>query len=286
MGNIIETVSMQKVCAGSPCKKIDKDTYLDIRTGEIKQYKHIENRSGSLESIRHTLADIRAVINTNVTVPENARWITLTYRENMTDTKRLYTDYEKFWKRFCYWCNKQGCSKPEYIAVIEPQGRGAWHVHAFFIWSCRAPFIPNDTMCELWGQGWTKTKAMQDCDNVGAYFSAYLCDMPLDEVIQLPADEAQKTLDVEEKQFIDEAGTIKSKKFVKGGRLHLYPAGMNIVRKSRGLKLPIVEYIISSEIEKKVCSAKQTFSRTYEVIDDNGAVVNIISKAYYNTKRK
>lgn len=281
---------MQKTCSGSPCKKIDKDHYVDTRTGELFEYEHIENRAESTESIRHTLAYIRALINTNVTEPDNVRWVTLTYGENMTDSKRLYEDYFKFWKRFCYWCKKQGYEKPEYITVQEPQGRGAWHVHAFFIWSQKAPFIPNDTMRQLWQQGFTKTKAMQDCDNVGAYFSAYLGDMPLDEVQALSPEEMKKSLagsvTIEEKQFTDDEGLTKDKKFVKGGRLYLYPPGMNIVRKTKGIRLPEVEYMSRSEAEKKVCSAKQTFSQTYEVLDDGGAVVNIISKAYYNSKRK
>lgn len=281
---------MQKTCSGSPCKKIDKDHYVDTRTGELFEYEHIENRAESTESIRHTLAYIRALINTNVIEPDNVRWVTLTYGENMTDAKRLYDDYFKFWKRFCYWCKKQGYEKPEYITVQEPQGRGAWHVHAFFIWSQKAPFISNDTMRQLWQQGFTKTKAMQDCDNVGAYFSAYLGDMPLDEVQALPPEEMKKSLagsvTIEEKQFTDDEGLTKDKKFVKGGRLYLYPPGMNIVRKTKGIRLPEVEYMSRSEAEKKVCSAKQTFSQTYEVLDDGGAVVNVISKAYYNSKRK
>lgn len=131
---------------------------------------------------------------------------------------------------------------------------------------------------------------MQDCDNVGAYFSAYLGDMPLDEVQALPPDEMQKSLAgsvaIEEKKFTDDAGLTKDKKFVKGGRLYLYPPGMNIVRKTKGIRLPEVEYMVRSEAEKKVCSAKQTFSQTYEVLDDGGAVVNVISKAYYNSRRK
>ena len=49
-------------------------------------------------------------------------------------------------------------------------------------------------MAPLWGHGFTKTKAMQDCDNVGAYFSAYLGDMPLDEIMALPEEERKKAI--------------------------------------------------------------------------------------------
>ena len=132
MGNITEVTTLAKNCnGGCPCKKLDKDHYLDTRTGEVLEYEHIENRSEETRSIRNTLARIRALINTNVVEPDNCRWLTLTYAENMTDAKQLYMDYFKFWKRFCYWCKKNGIEKPDYITVQEPQGRGAWHVHAF-----------------------------------------------------------------------------------------------------------------------------------------------------------
>lgn len=289
MGNITEVLTMQKWSAGCCCRKIDKDHYIDTRTGELFEYKHIENRSQSTDSIRRTLSHIRALINTNVVITDNCRWVTLTYAENMTDTKRLMKDYEKFWKRFLYWCEKNGHGKPEYITVQEPQGRGAWHVHAFFIWNKKAPFIPNEVMADLWRQGFTSTKAMQDCDNVGAYFSAYLGDMPLDEAQALPDDEREKAMSgslVEIKTFEDEQGNSKEKKFVKGGRLYLYPPGMNIIRTTKGIKQPTVEYMSAELAEKKVSAGTETFSRCYEILDDDGVSLNTIRKTYYNSKRQ
>lgn len=290
MGHITEVVTMQKRCFGPPVVRVDKDHFVDLRTGELFDYDHIENRSESSDSIRRTLSYIRALINTNVTDSKRCRWVTLTYAENMTDPKRLYKDYERFWKRFCYWCRQSGYEKPEYITVQEPQGRGAWHIHAFFIWPVDAPFIPNDdVMQKLWGQGFTKTKALGDCDNVGAYFSAYLGDMPLDEVHQLSAADQIRALGaggIEEKEFANEQGHMKKKKFVKGGRLFLYPPKMNIVRRTKGIKLPVVEKMTYLEAKEKVRSAKQTFSRAYEIVADDGSVINTICKTYYNSIRK
>lgn len=290
MGYITEVVAMQKHCSGPPILRIDKDHYVDLRTGEYCEYEHIKSRAESTDSIRRTLARIRALINTNVTIPENCRWVTLTYAENMTDTKRLYNDFKKFWQKFLRWCRKSGYEKPEYIAVEEPQGRGAWHIHAFFIWNGKAPFISNDeVMGKLWGHGFTKTKAIDNCDNIGAYFSAYLGDMPLDEVQQLSSSEQACALTgtrIEEKEFVDEQGNIKKKKFVKGGRLFLYPPKMNIIRCSSGIKQPTVERMTLSDAKKKVRSAKQTFSRAYEIVADDGASINIVCKSYYNSKLK
>ena len=290
MGHITEVTTFQKKPLGPPTRKINKHLYEDTRTGEVYEYNHIENRAESTDGIRRTLSHIRALVNTNVTDADTCRWVTLTYKDNMTDTKQLYEDYRRFWQRFCYWCKANGHDKPEYITVQEPQGRGAWHIHAFFIWSRKAPFVDNDTvMSILWGNGFTKVKAIQDCDNIGAYFSAYLGDMPLDEVEKLPANERSSALaagDVSVKSFTNEQEFVKDKKFVKGGRLGLYPPGMNIVRKTKGIKLPIVEQMSYEEAQKKVSSDKLTFSRTYEVLNDSGDVCNTLTKSYYNSRRK
>lgn len=285
MGNILEVVTMQKPVSPPPIRKIDADHYVDLRTGEVFDYERGDTRADSLQGIRRTLAHIRNLVNTNVTEPENVRWVTLTYAENMTDTKRLYRDYEKFWKKFLYWCKRNGISKPEYINVIEPQGRGAWHCHVFFIWDEKAPYIPNNEVLQpMWGHGFTKIKALTDVDNVGAYFSAYLADMPLDEYEKLSC----ARLDVQsvEKEFTNDDGLTKTKKFVKGGRLVLYPAKMNIVRKSSGIKVAVPESMTYDEARKKVSSAKLTYSRSYEVVGDDDVAVNVVTKAYYNRKRR
>ncbi len=291
MGHVIETIAMARKASELPVQRLTKDTYLDKRTGEVCEYVHGETRADSLDSVRRSLEQIRALVNANVTDPECCRWVTLTYADNMTDALVLYHDFEKFWKKFCRWCKKNGTEKPEYISVIEPQGRGAWHVHAFFIWPHKAPFISNnDVLWPMWGHGFTKIKAIKDVDNIGAYFSAYLADIPLDDLAGFSQEEQSRLFGgclVAEKEFTDDSQRTKKKQFVKGGRLRLYPAGMNLYRKSAGIVLPTVEKMTYSEAKEKVSSAKLTFSRSYAVVDDDdGSTVNVISKSYYNTKRK
>ena len=309
MGNIIELQMMQKKNFGCSILNIDKDHYIDLKTGELKEKKHIENRGESAVSMRATLKRIRELVNTNVTDPSKCLWCTFTYAQEdktpMTDLKRLYGDYKRFWTRFKRYCDKMGYPEPDYLAVAEPQGNTSWHLHTFFVWNEKAPFIPNDadtlkrmkfvpdgtkTMADLWEQGFTSTKSLNDCDNIGAYFSAYLGDMPLDEVEALPESERHKAVScastIELKKFVDERGTVKEKKFLKGGRLYLYPPGMNIVRKSKGIKDPEVEMMTQKNAQKKVSAATETFSCEFEILDDDGVVINAISKRYYNTKRQ
>lgn len=125
---------------------------------------------------------------------------------------------------------------------------------------------------------------------MGAYFSAYLADMPLEEVERLPDRERLQAMagcaDVIEKEFTNAEDLTKKKKFVKGGRLYLYPPKMNIVRKSAGIKDPIIEEMTAKEAKEKISCAELTFSKAYEVVRDDGKVVNALRKDYYNSKRR
>ena len=288
-GNVTEFIELLRKPPEIDCKRIDKDHYIrpSEQSGELHEYCHAENKSGSLGSVRRTLANIRRVINANCSDARSLRWVTLTYAENMQDSKRLYKDYEKFWKRFVYYCKKHGLGKPEYIAIAEPQGRGAWHLHCLFRWDGVAPFLDNNTVfAPLWGHGWTKIKAVKtDCDNLGAYFSAYLADMPLDD---FQAIYGECPFEAVEKDFLDDDGEVKKKKFIKGGRLRLYPSGMNIIRTSRGIVLPKSEIISAEQAEKEKASAgTETFSSCFALVSggDSPKTKQIISKSYYNSKR-
>ena len=289
-GNITEFVCLAKSPAPFPVVKIDKDHYAMLDTGEIFEYEHSDNKSQNLQSVRRTLANLRGIINANCIDEEKMRWVTLTYAENMTDTERLYSDFKRFWMRFCRWCKKQKISKPEYIAVAEPQGRGAWHMHLVLIFADKAPYIANnEVLAPLWEQGFTKIKAVHGCDNIGAYFSAYLADMPLEDFqkIDIPKGEI---FDIKESSVSENGTEGKTKAFVKGARLHFYPSGMNIYRCSRGIKQPTVTTLTNSEYKKKKASVGAlTFSHACMVVSASGSalpeVENTILHEYYNTKR-
>lgn len=107
------------------------------------------------------------------------------------------------------------------FAVLEPQITGSWHMHCLIRSNVgRLPFINNNSVIEpMWGQGFTKLKRLKASDNVAAYLMAYLGNVKY----EVTDSETGKT----------------SKKIVKGGRLHYYPKGVNIYRRSRGIKDPI-----------------------------------------------
>lgn len=283
MGNVVEVQYMsRRNCKQTIQMLTGGEQFVICATGEVKDIEHHATRKDNKKGLYKTFANARAVINANVTDVSKVRWCTLTYAENMTDPKRLYTDFEKFNKRFQYYCKQKGYSKPEYIVMMEPQGRGAWHAHLLYIWQdMKAPYIANKDFRELWGHGFVKIKKLDNVDNVGAYLTAYLGDMEIDEMDLSKAVGKQcKVVEVE-----DEDGKKVKKAIVKGARLDLYPANFNMLRCSRGVKRPVAEMMSQEEACKKVSAATKTFESAIKLTDHENDFDTVIIREQYNKIR-
>jgi hypothetical protein len=285
MGNVKEILCIDKLnLKGFPIKKINKNEYMLLSTGEVFEYKnHSENRSQDIESLRRTFKNIREVINTNFIGEKNELAFTITYAENMTNTKVLYADFVRFMKKIYY--NYQDV---DYINVVEPQGRGAWHCHVLLRFNDYDKiYIPNKQIADMWGHGFVKVKAIkQNVDNLGAYLSAYLGDVELnsDNLQELTHEgviRPGQSFDVKE---VEIEGV--KKKFIKGGRLHFYPVNMKICRCSRGIRKPTKEYMTYEDAKKRIGVATPTYETRTLILDDNGEQLNAISYEQYNKKRK
>jgi len=232
-------------------RKISKNQVVNIVNGEIIDCKVSGNREDNIVSLRRTIKKLRNLINCNFEGADNELFITLTYRDNMRDCRRLYADFKKFYQKL-----KRRYKDIEfrYISVIEPQERGAWHVHLLLKALNRDYlFIENSLIAELWGQGFCKTQRLDGVDNVGAYLSAYLTDL------------------------LDEKGNKK-----KGARLYLYPSGVNIYRCSCNCVRPFERWVEYGEIYYKDC---KTYEVAYGILDDEGNNCNIVKKEFYNLRR-
>lgn len=271
-GHISDILWMSTKSRGAQIKKLSKELYMNIQTCEVRQFKHIINRSEDLKSVSRSLGQGRDMINCNVTEPKNCRWITLTYSENMTDTKRLWTNFNNFVRD-----SRKKYGDFEYITAAEPQGRGAWHMHMLMLFDHRAPFLKNEDINGLWGQGFVTVKKLDDVDNVGAYLTAYLGDVALDEYDgDYVGTKGIKIAKVDGKE----------KKYVKGGRLHMYPPGMHIFRWSRGVKRPDVEYMKYEKAKEKAGSPQPTYTESKTLTDEKSGFTSILAHEYYNTRRK
>lgn len=283
MGNVIEVQYMSRRNCKQTIQMLQGgEQFVICATGEIKDVEHHNTRKDNKKGLYKTFANARAVINANVTDVEKVRWCTLTYKENMTDPKRLYKDFHDFNLRFQYYCKTHGYSKPEYIVMMEPQGRGAWHAHLLYIWQDqKAPYISNQDFREMWGHGFVRIKKLDNVDNVGAYLTAYLGDMEIDEMdVSKAVGKQCKVVEVE-----DEDGKKVKKAIVKGARLDLYPANFNMLRCSRGVKRPVAEMMSQEEASKKVSAATKTFESAIKLTDHENDFETVIIREQYNKVR-
>lgn len=196
---------------------------------EMAEKKADENGvTRNKRSLRAIFNELRYLINSNFgnsgLDQDTQLFITLTYRENMQDDKRLHKDFRDFFKRL-----KRAYKEHElcYISIIEPQERGAWHVHLLLKTLNKAElFIPYADIEKLWGHGATRTERL-NCDNIGSYFIAYLSNAEL-------SDEALNALEIAP----DDITVKDGKKYIKGTRLKWYPDYMQIYRHSKNVTYP------------------------------------------------
>lgn len=287
MNHISEIQYMEKRNNSVSIKKLNKHEYVDLNTGEIKEYNHIENRQESYNSLRQTFKKMRYLINNNLEGKSNELHCVLTYAENMTDPKQLYKDTKNLLDKI-----RRKYGDIDYICIPEPQERGAWHNHLLIRFNnLEKIYIPNKfdektkkpidaPLFDMWGQGWVKINTLKDIDNIGAYLSAYLSDIEL-------TDETDKKVREkglqEERELVEKEIDGKKKKFIKGGRLHMYPPGMRMIRKSKGMKYPERENMTYKKAKKIVGSDIPHYTKTYNVQTDE--FENVITFEQYNIKR-
>ena len=90
MGNVIEVQYMSRRNTKQTIQMLPGgEEFVICATGEVKEVKHHETRKDNKKGLYRTFAKARGIINANVTDVEKVRWCTLTYAENMTDTKQL-----------------------------------------------------------------------------------------------------------------------------------------------------------------------------------------------------
>lgn len=168
-------------------KVIKGHRYVVLETGEINNMnRESEKRTDNLDSVRRTMKGLRRLIGANFVSNKINRkdqlWITLTYREdvNATDKNSPEVVYKDF-KRFIRKLREKYNPTIEYIAILEPQASGRWHLHVLMKTLDHSKlYIPNSNIEKLWGRGFTSTKRLKNSDNVSAYVMAYVSNVEIE----------------------------------------------------------------------------------------------------------
>lgn len=248
--------------------------YVVLETGEIFDMDiGASSRQDNIISVKRTMTKLRRLIAHNFFGAQNELWITLTYRDHITDSKKAYVDFKLFMKKLKY-----KYSNTEYISVIEPQLSGRWHFHILLKKTdVKRLRIENEIIEKLWGKGFVKTKRLKSSDHVGNYLIAYLTNLKIGD------------------EFTDKE-TIS-----KGARLYLYPKGIRIYRRSKGIVDPIEETSTKKELiekyhledkeadfskytEKQIPTSDKKISYTTEIYNNVTEILNKNEPAIQPTK--
>lgn len=214
--------------------------------------------------MRKSLNNLCDIINANTTDLGRCRFVTLTYAENMTDLDRLAKDWGNFRKKALRkWGNF------EYIKVIEPQARGAWHLHVIMIFDGKAPNTSNNDLYKVWGKGYVSVKSISSGVNLGEYFAMSLRDTSVAE-----ADKAGIKADGKKLS--------KNKQYIKGARLELYPSGIRIYNcGSKGIARPKKETMSKAQADPLVKDMRKIGSYSQPITNSEGRCIKKISVKNY-----
>ncbi|HEL1739612.1 TPA: replicative protein [Streptococcus suis] len=265
MNDIYEIQYLQKSNGHNNILKMDSDRYVVKSTGEIKYYEHTETRSQSINSIKQTMKKLRYLINANFSGQKNELWSTLTFRDSniAKQPQEIYKEFNKFIKRLNYKYKE----KLDYIAILEPHGINSsvisdwhgFHLHLLLKSSSSSLYIPYQEFEEIWGLGMCRIERLKNIDNIGAYLSAYLTNAELSDTDSM------------------------EKKYIKGSRLWLYPKGVRIYRKSKGIHYP-KRIKMPYQSARDMIGIEPHYTKTYKIENDN--FENIVIFEQFNKKRR
>lgn len=123
------------------------------------------------DSLSRTRKTIRRTINSNIGKwNEKEKFLTLTFREHLTDQNETNKLFTQFVNKLSYSIFKTR-SALKYLCVVERTEMGRIHYHVLFF---NLPYKPVEEIAEIWGHGFVKINAIDDVDNLGVYVCKYM----------------------------------------------------------------------------------------------------------------
>jgi hypothetical protein len=212
-GNMIEIIRYEKLIKTGDDRKQKKSETPDWIIEEMKGVKEkeseesIQKRNGKrarMNLMRLAEANARHQWKDHEGKHARLKFMTLTYKANVTDLEKANKDFEKFTKRLTYHVSGEKKAFLKYLAVVEFQERGAIHYHVLFF---NLPYIDVKEIAKVWGfgdgeKGGVKINECKNVDNIGAYLIKYM-GKTMDQA------DAKTRRDKDKKRYFSSRGLIK-----------------------------------------------------------------------------
>lgn len=234
-------------------------------------------RTDNISTLKKSFKRNRDIINCNFTGATNELFLTLTYRDRQRgkDIKKVNADFDRFIKRIKRKTHVTTANLV-WFSALEPQADGTWHLHCLLKWRDRNRiFIANTILAALWGCGFTKTTAIDNVTNVGAYLTAYLTNIVVDSTKENEMKDST-TWTTNHEHMVE-----------KGGRLGYYRAFTHVGRHSRNCKQPQTIYMSADQLNQMIAVEgwQCTGAKSYDLLiprmsqDDFG--ISVKQKYYH-----
>lgn len=179
-GNIVEVYEYEVGYWKGYVKEPSENEKLGRKKG-FRSENYDKHREQVLSRARR---DLRRIINANIGSygrDFTAKFVTLTFADNVQSVQDANYEFQKFIKRLNYQMFGNKKANIKYSTVIEFQKRGAVHYHVIFY---NLPYLKADMISNVWGNGFIKINKIDNVDNVGAYVCKYMTKDNVDERLE------------------------------------------------------------------------------------------------------
>lgn len=242
----------------SSIKRISKNEYVKVETGEVFKYNTNANKTDNTVSIKKSLKNLRKLILNNFVEFESV-FITLTYKDEMFDFAQAVQDYTKFFeslkKHYKHYNLK-------YLRIIEPTDKGNWHIHVLLKSAKKVDkfYISQETVQNIWKHGSVKVEQIHNIEGLANYFCTYSND---------------------DKALPEKA---KPKHVKKQERWKYYPYRARIFAKSNDIVYPKTVKAKRGQVDELLKDYKRVSASTLTVKDSEGRVVNKVNYEHYKKR--
>lgn len=145
--------------------KTTKQTFDDLTAQG--QYDSLKRKQKHYKNQRFVVARL-----IDMNLDNQTKFLTLTFKKNITDIAYTNSEFKKFMKRLNYHLYKTKKAQIKYLATWEKQKRGAIHYHVILF---SFPYLPHAELTAIWGHGLIKINKIDidSAENRGRYVSKY-----------------------------------------------------------------------------------------------------------------
>lgn len=239
-------------------KRIDKKTYFDPNTNDVKEYIQNTERTQNESTFYRTRRELNWLILNNFSGGNQELLLTLTYKKLVKNPYELSTDFRNYLKRVNNYF--KSLYSFDYIVVREPHMSGSWHMHVLLRCDTDITSEIKRILIDKWKNGSVHIQNIIQVNKLAAYLTSHLTHLVIDEN--------------GEDSVMVEYSSMTTKTIMKNARLGLYPMQFRIYSSSKNIKKPLKKYMTFAECKRLYqISYFKNYDATFKLYNTNFALL-------------